>query len=413
MQIDREALWADHMALAAITEPDRPYTRRPFSDLHRDGRAWLAARFRDAGLSVATDPGGSLIGRREGREAEAPVILTGSHSDTVPAGGRFDGISGVLAGLAVARALETAGITLRHPFEVADFLAEEPSDFGLSCIGSRAISGGLEPGHLERTDGTGRSLAEAIGQMGGDPARIAEAQRPPGSIRAMLEMHIEQGRVLEHEGMDIGVVETIVAIRRWRIAITGQADHAGTTPMALRRDALAGAARLVAWIADEATARAAGGPDYLVATVGALEVFPNAFNVIPERVELVLDIRAGREAALEALWAELEAALPDLLEGAGLRAEATLLSRAAPAACDADLQALIARSAAARGFRYRALPSGAGHDAGWIARIAPAAMIFVPCRDGISHSAEEWAEPEQLARGADVLLDTVLAVDRA
>lgn len=411
LHIDREALWADHMALAEITEPDRPYTRRPFSALHRQGRAWLAERFAAAGLAVHTDAGGNLIGRREGSQTDAPVLMLGSHSDTVPAGGRFDGISGVLTGLAAVRALDAAGHRLRHPLELVDFLAEEPSDFGLSCVGSRALSGALEPEHLTRTDADGRTLAQAIAEMGGAPDRIAGVTRAPGAVKAMLELHIEQGRVLEHEGLDIGVVSRIVAIRRQRIEIEGQADHAGTTPMALRRDAMAGAARLIAWIEAEAVRRAAEGPDYLVATVGAVEVRPNAFNVIPERVDLVLDLRGDTREGIDALLADLEARFPDLLEASGLAGRIVPLTLAEPTLCDTRLQERIAVAAEARGYGLRPMPSGAGHDAGWIARVAPAAMIFVPCREGISHSAAEWSSAEQLGRGADVLLDTVLACD--
>ncbi len=241
--VDPDRLWTDVMALAAITDPERPYTRRSFSALFLKGREWLARRFDEAGLDVRIDTAGNLIGRREGADAGLKTIMLGSHSDTVPSGGRFDGIAGVIAALETARSLTDAAVVLRHPLEVVDFLAEEPSEYGLSCVGSRGMAGALEADMLALKNSTGEPLGSGLRRVGGDPERLAESKR--ADIDAFLELHIEQGVVLESEGVDVGIVTSIVGIRRMEIAFEGEADHAGTTPMGLRRDALVAGARTV------------------------------------------------------------------------------------------------------------------------------------------------------------------------
>ena len=409
--VDERRLWADHEALARLTEPERPFTRRSFTPLFSEGRAWLEQRFRDAGLETRIDAGGNLIGRLKGTDAGAGTLMTGSHSDTVPSGGRFDGISGVLAGIEVARCLSARGRPLRHGFEVVDFLAEEASDCGVSCVGSRAMTGHLDETLLAQTFPDGRTLVQALEAVGGDPARLAEAVRD--DIRAFLELHIEQGPVLESADTAIGAVAAIVGITRVEIVFEGQAGHAGTVPMEGRRDALAASAGLVGWVKESATDIARGVPGHFVATAGVLQVEPNAPNVVPARARLVVDARSDDRGQVgrfvDSLRTEAEAAAAR--QGVRL-AVCGLLSESLPVNCDGRLQRAIVRAADRLGLSSMTMASGAGHDTSFLARICPAAMVFVPCRGGLSHHADEWAEPAVLAAGAKVLLETILAVDQ-
>lgn len=407
MIIDRDRLWADVEALARFTRPESPWTRRAFTPEFDAARDWLRTAFAEAGLAVRLDACANLIGRREGSEPGLPVLMSGSHCDTVPAGGRFDGIAGVLAALAFARALSASGTALRHPFEVVDFLSEEPSDYGVSSIGSRAIAGRLSAAHLAMTDGRGETLAQAITRAGGDPAALGEPLRRAGEIAAYVELHIEQGRVLETANLPIGVVDRIVGIARHNLVVTGRTDHAGSTPMDARHDALAGAARVISAV--ESLAREmTGNPEYVVATVGRIAVSPNAANAVPGRVEMVLDLRAGSDAVLAAFPERLRARC-DL---GPLGFEIAPVSLAPATDCAPVVTSAIAAAADRLGLGRRALPSGAGHDAVNAALLAPTGMIFIPCRDGRSHVPEEWSTPEQLYDGARVLAETLLDLDR-
>jgi N-carbamoyl-L-amino-acid hydrolase len=411
LPVDGARLWADLMALAAITEPDRPHTRRSFTPMFLKGREWLAARLREAGLTVRMDTGGNLFGRLEGREPEAGTILIGSHSDTVPSGGRFDGTAGVLAALEIVRSLKEGGVRLRHAVEVVDFLAEEPSEYGLSCIGSRVMAGLMTPEMLDYREPGGERLGEAMNRVGADAARLEQARRT--DIAAFLELHIEQGIVLESQGIDLGIVTAIAGIARAEIRFSGRADHAGATPMHLRRDAGLAAARLVALVNDEARRNAGAGRGHFVATVGVLEQHPNAANVIAGEARLVVDIRAEDHALAQDFLAMLEARSRALAADCAVeRSGWTVLSNTTPAACDPWLRSLLAQGAGALGFSCTDLASGAGHDAAFVARFAPAAMLFVPCREGRSHCPEEWAEPDAIAAGAATIFEAVLRFDR-
>jgi N-carbamoyl-L-amino-acid hydrolase len=408
---DAQRLWDDVMALAAITDPGQPYTRRAFSPRFLEGRAWLARRFEDAGLEPRIDAAGNLIGRRPGRTPGKGVILIGSHSDTVPAGGRFDGAAGVIAALEVARSLHERGLALDHDLEVIDCLAEEANVYGVSCVGSRGLSGRLTPELLAYKEPGGESVAEALARMGGNPGRIAEAER--GDVAAFLELHIEQGRVLESGGIDVGIVRSIVGILRVELIVEGRADHAGTTPMPLRVDALCGAAAATLAVRDKAEALAAEDAGYFAATIGVIESQPNAANVVPATARLVIDARAERRETMLRFAAWVEAELPDAVAATRARlARITTLSDAAAAHADPALCALAGEAADSLGLTWREMASGAGHDAGWLSRVAPMTMIFTPCREGRSHCAEEWAEPGQLAAGAAVMFEAVLRIDR-
>jgi N-carbamoyl-L-amino-acid hydrolase len=412
LQVNADRLWADVMALAEITDPDHPYTRRSFTPLFLKGRAWLAAQFEAAGLATHIDPAGNLIGRLAGKEPSCGVIAIGSHSDTVPSGGRFDGIAGLATGLEVVRALRDAGVRLDHSLEVIDFLAEEPSEFGLSCVGSRGMTGALEPAMLEATRSDAKTLRDALREVGGDPDRLASALRH--DIEAFLELHIEQGIVLETRGLDVGVVTSIVGIRRLRIEFEGAADHAGTTPMSLRHDALVAAAHTVVSVNRIARQLSGDGADYFVATVGILTVEPGASNVVPGRCQMVIEARTTNPALTEKFIGLLERESSEHAGAANVvRGPLVTVSDGPPVACDPRLRQTLREQAGELGVSATDLASGAGHDTAFMTRICPAAMLFVPCRKGKSHAPEEWADCEALAAGAAVLLSSVKALDRS
>ncbi len=395
--------------LAAFTEPDRPYTRRAFTDLYLRARAWLADEFREAGLEPAVDAAGNLVGRRAGRRARAKALAAGSHIDTVVGGGRYDGVAGVLAALEVAQVLHEQGIELDHPLVVYDFLSEEPSDYGASCVGSSALVGTLTPAMLAGSEPGGETLAAALARMGGDPAALGAPLADAGRLAAFLELHIEQGPALEREGVSIGVVEGIVAIQRMEVTVRGKAGHAGTTPMALRRDALVGATALVQDVWERARERAAH--DGFVATVGRLEVLPNGANVVPGEVRLVLEARSLDAAEVGAFLAETRNRARARTEALGLELEAVVTSTAPAAQSDPALVAALEAACDGRGLGYRRLSSGAGHDAMQMANACPVAMLFVPCVDGLSHHPDERAATSDIAAGAAVLLDALQRLD--
>jgi len=412
LPLDADRLWGDVMSLAAITDPQRPFTRRSFSARFLEGRAWLARRFAEAGLAVRIDAAGNLIGRRAGRHPTRAVIAVGSHSDTVPSGGRFDGIAGIAAGLEIVRALEASSEQLDHAIEVIDFLAEEPSEYGLSCIGSRGMVGALEPPMLDLTEPGGERLRDALRRVGGNPDRIGAARRD--DICAFLELHIEQGAVLESRAIDIGLVTSIVGIRRIEIVFTGAADHAGTAPMALRRDALVAAAGTVSMVRRKAEELAAAGRGYFVATVGILEAHPGASNVVPGRSRLVIDVRTTDPALTEDFVTAVDA--DSVRQAAAARVERTrfaTLSDGPPVACDPALRHALHEGAQALNYSAIELASGAGHDAAFMARICPAAMVFIPCRAGKSHAPEEWADRDAIAAGGAVMLRAIQQIDRS
>ena len=411
LPVDAARIAADIAALAEITEPGRSYTRRAFSPLFLKGRAYIEARMKAAGLETRIDAAGNLIGRRRGKNPSRGTIMIGSHSDTVPDGGRFDGIAGVIAALEVARALADQGVTLEHDLEIVDFLAEEVSIFGVSCIGSRGMTGQLPDAWLGRQQ-DGRTLHQAIGEMGGDAGLLAQQSRP--DLAGFLELHIEQGPILENERRDIGVVTTIAGITRIEVIIEGRADHAGTTPMTGRADALVAASQLVLDIRHAASELAAQSKGHFTATVGEFSIEPNAANVVPSRVRLLIDARAELRQDMLAFQGWLAGAAEKLASAQGVTIAAPVtISDNMPTPGHAGLLDILDRAADAVGATHRRMASGAGHDTAWIAKVAPAAMIFVPCRQGRSHSADEWAENDDIALGAGVLLHATLAMDEA
>jgi N-carbamoyl-L-amino-acid hydrolase len=334
----------------------------------------------------------------------------------VPAGGRFDGVLGLLAALEAAQSIREQQVSLAHPLEVVDFLAEEPSDFGLSCIGSRSWAGVLTDSDLARCLPSGLTLAAAIDSVGGTARLLGQPLRNHDSVAAYVELHIEQGLVIAARNAEVGVVTAIVGIRRHEITVEGRADHAGTTPMSVRRDALVGAADFIRAVDQLARSRSDDDP-YLVATVGKLSVQPNAINAVPGSVSMILEARSTDNAALlhfeQELWKRAERELAEReLKDRRLHLKISLLSQTLPTACSPLVQDTIEKAATAAGMKSTRLPSGAGHDGVFVARIAPMGMIFVPCTDGRSHTPEEWAEPIDCAKGARVLAETLILLDR-
>jgi N-carbamoyl-L-amino-acid hydrolase len=407
LSVDPARIAADIDALAAITDPARPYTRRAFTPIFLKGREYLIRRFRDAGLTPRIDAAGNLIGTRPGRAPGKGTIMLGSHSDTVPDGGRFDGVAGVVAALEVARSLEDKGVALDHDLEIVDFLAEEVSIFGVSCIGSRGLAGVRPPEWLDR-EVAGLLLRDGIKEVGGHPG-VTETRT---DIEAFLELHIEQGPVLENGELDIGTVTAIAGITRIEIVVEGRADHAGTTPMGSRQDALAAAARLVTGV--EAIAiELARGQFHFAATVGEFSIEPGAANVVPSRARLLIDARAEHRPDMDLFLHTLLGFVRETAAATGVAIhDPVTISDNSPTPCDKDVIDILDASASAVGARHRRMASGAGHDTAWMARITKAGMIFIPCRGGRSHTPEEFAENNDIALGAAVLMEAVQRLDR-
>ncbi|MEQ6475899.1 Zn-dependent hydrolase [Comamonas sp. wu1-DMT] len=409
--IDGDRLWRRLEDLAKFTRADMPWTRRAFSAEYQAARAWLREAFEAAGLEVRLDAAGNLIGRRPGRRDDLKPLATGSHTDTVNAGGRFDGILGVLAGLEVAHALQDADITLKHPFEVIDFLCEEPSDYGISCVGSRAMAGQLSADMLAARDDQGDTLGQALQRLGARPEALAEADRRQDGFAAFVELHIEQGPMLEREGLDIGAVTDIVGIRRAQLFFEGRPDHAGTTPMNERSDALVAAAIVIRQAQRLALQWSRSTPHYVVATVGRMNVSPNASNTVPGQVDLTLEVRSNHAPLLQEFWEILARRCGPAIGRLGVNWRVEPRTHVDPVACAPLIAAAVEQSAQRLGLGCRRMPSGAGHDAMYLAQTGLSGMIFIPCLDGRSHSAVEWASPGQVLAGTQVLAATLLNLD--
>jgi ureidoglycolate amidohydrolase len=391
--IDRLAAFNDDPDAGGIT-------REVFTPTYAAGLEWVAARMRDAGMQTRLDAFGNLWGRWEGSEPGAPRVLTGSHVDTTLNAGRFDGVVGVLGAIAAVRALRDAGHAPRRGIEVIAFAGEEPR-FGTGCIGSRALVGALGREDLDRLrDRDGVSLAAALAGAGLDPDRIADAALDPAAVHAFVELHIEQGVVLETHGEQIGVVTAIAAPHDLRLRLRGAATHAGATPMDLRRDALAGAAE--AMVALERLARDSPSPT-TVATVGVLRLRPGAINVVPGEVELDVDVRDSDLAAREAVVAGLVDAAEAIAGRRGLELDVEPIVEDVPVTCSPLVVEAAAAACDALGLRARRMISGAYHDAMILAARVPVGMVFVPSRGGVSHHPDEYTAPGQLDDGVRVL----------
>jgi len=377
-------------------------SRVAFGESDIEARKYIATLMTEAGLKVHIDTAGNLIGSRAGQHSLAPIMF-GSHIDSVPGGGNYDGDVGVIGALEVAQLLHDNQIPTRHALQVVVFSDEEG---GLT--GSRAMVGKLDASALQVKSHSGLTIAEGLRAIGGDPDRLHEALRKPGELTAFIELHIEQGAILDEEGIDIGVVTGIVGIQWWDVVITGVANHAGTTPMNVRNDAMLSAAELVLAINEIITS----APGAQVGTVGRINAEPGAPNVIPGRVTMSLEIRDLSADTIWDMFHRIEARAAVIAEQRGTSVIFQHVPvDAEPAPTDERLQHIISRSAESLGLSSKYMPSGAGHDAQDMAQIAPTGMIFVPSAGGISHSPDEYTSPKDMANGANVLLRTVLAVD--
>ncbi len=394
-------------ALAALSERPGELTRRFLTPAHRASIELTAGWMREAGMTTRLDAAGTLIGRYEGDGRESRPLLVGSHLDTVCNGGRYDGMLGVVATIACVDQLKRAGRRLAFPIEVPAFGDEEGARFGIALIGSRAMAGTLPAEWLTRRDGDGVSLAEALAGFGLDPARLGEAARRPGDQLGYLELHIEQGPVLEAEDLPLGAVTGICGATRAEVGFAGRSGHAGTVPMAARRDALAGAAEFV--LAAEEIARASAGA--VLATVGRIGAEPGAANVIAGRCGLTLDVRAPTDPARRAAVARILDTARAIAARRGLEVSIDVFYDADAAPCDAALVADVAACLAARGIVVRSLASGAGHDGMALAAVMPYAMIFMRCAGGISHHPAEAITAEDAAEGTAALLDLLYRLD--
>ena len=382
--------------------PQGGVSRVAYTDADLQGRQYAIKLMREAKLDVSVDAAGNIVGRRAGSDPSLKPLVIGSHIDSVPEGGNYDGDVGSLGAIEVAHTLTENRVVTRSPLEVVVFSNEEGG-----LVGSKAMIGELGSAELEVTSRSGKTIRDGIRYLGGDPERLASARRPRGAVAAYLELHIEQGGTLDEAGVDIGVVEGIVGIRDYEVTFEGFANHAGTTPMDRRRDALMAGSQLVLAVNRVVTSV----PGRQVGTVGRIQAFPGAPNVVPGRVVMTVEIRDLSAEKIDMLARQVISEGERIATATGTSVTFHLFSENVPALTDPRVQGLIARAADGLGLSHRPLPSGAGHDAQDLARIAPAGMIFVPSVAGISHSPRELSRPRDIANGANVLLQTLLAID--
>ena len=375
-------------------------SRVAYSDVDLAGRNYAMNAMRDAGLKPRIDPAGNIFGARAGMDPSLPRILFGSHIDSVPNGGNFDGDVGSMSAIELMQTLEEHHVTTSHPLEMVIWSNEE------NLVGSPAAAGGLDQSVLGRVY-NGIRMEDGLRKIGGDPTRVAEARIVPHSLCCYLELHIEQGGTLDKAKIPIGVVEGIVSIDEYELEFHGFANHAGTTPMPERRNALLAAAKLIEAVQDVVTR----APGRQVGTVGQLEVFPNAHNVVPGLVKLSIELRDLSAEKVARLGDEIQRRAQEIARQTGTEVQIKNVDHDPPAMADPEIQAKIEQAAAGLGLKTMRLASGAGHDAQWMARLAPMGMIFIPSIGGISHSPKELTSWQDCANGANVLLTTVLLLD--
>ena len=396
----------DHIIALAVfgKNPQGGASRVAYSDADKQGREYVLGLLRDAKLDVTIDAAGNLIGRRAGIAGNLKPMLIGSHIDTVPEGGNYDGVVGSMGAIEVAQTLAENNVTTLHPLEVVIFQNEEGG-----LIGSRAMDGELTEKELELVSRSGKTIREGIKFIGGDVTKLAEVRRQKADIAAYFELHIEQGGILDAEKINIGVVEGIVGINWWDVTIEGFANHAGTTAMNNRQDALLAAAKFI-----EAVNRVVTSvPGRQVGTVGRINALPGAPNVIPGKVVLSLELRDLDAAKINMLFEKIQAEAQKIAVDSKTKFDFKEINVNIPAPTDPQIRSLISVAARELGLTTKQMPSGAGHDAQDMARLGPVGMIFVPSVGGISHSPREFSRPDDIANGANVLLHALLKLDQA
>jgi len=401
--LSQERLLHNFNAMKEFTDTEDGITRLAFSDEDWRAREFISGLMKKAGLAVRSDSFGNLIGRREGSDPAADVVMFGSHIDSVPKGGNFDGVMGVLASIEVINWLNENDFVNENPLEVVVFMAEESSRFGAANLGSRAFCGTLTSSELDAlVDDMGISLADMLRYRGLDPA-LLDTAKYTGKIKSFIEIHIEQGKLLEAAGKQIGIVTGIAAPTRLKIILAGDADHSGATPMYLRHDGLCAASEIILLV--EKLAKEAKGE--LVGTVGAIQVSPGVMNVIPGRVELGVDIRSTSMSAKNHMVKQLLPKIKEIAAQRDMPVDIKTIVNETPVIIQEMVQDALIDICKATDYSYMKLPSGAGHDAMHIAAFAPTGMIFIPCKGGISHNPAEAASIEHIVAATDVLYQAI------
>jgi ureidoglycolate amidohydrolase len=405
LEIDSRRLSSEIETLASISDAEPPaITRIVFTPVDLQARTWLISRCEEAGLAVRQDAIGNTFARWKGSDAAAPVIGTGSHIDAIPNAGKYDGVVGVLGGLEAIRALQRDQFRPRASIELVIFTSEEPTRFGIGCLGSRLLSGNLSPNAARKLHDVDRKSIEEVRLQAGMKGELEDVRLPRGYYGAFIELHIEQGPMLERDDANLGVVTKIAAPASAHISIKGAGGHAGGVLMPERHDALCAASELI--LAIEDAARSSGSLD-TVATVGICNVFPGAVNSIPSRVGLSLDVRDTDLAHRDKVVRAVNQAARGIGQTRGVSVDLEMLNEDAPADCAPSIVAALSRACEMHHLSFRHMISRAYHDSLFISHLAPVAMLFIPCRHGYSHRPDEYASPEDIARGALVLSETL------
>jgi ureidoglycolate amidohydrolase len=405
LKIDQQRLLSELETLATISDAEPPaVTRIVFTPTDLRARAWIIARCEEAGLAVRQDAIGNIFARWNGADPAAPAIGTGSHIDAIPNAGKYDGIVGVLGGLEAIRALQRSGFRPKNSIELLVFATEEPTRFGIGCLGSRLLSGTFSAEAAAKLKDRDGESVDDVRRKAGFSGNLQDVKLPKGYYKGFVELHIEQGPLLERAKISLGVVKSIAAPASLRISIEGAGGHAGGVLMPDREDALCAAAELI--LAIEHAARSSGAAD-TVATVGVCDVFPGAVNSIPSRVRITLDIRDTDLARRDGAMQTIERAAKDISSKRQVSIQSEVLNADAPADCAPEVRGALAESCREHGFPFLEMVSRAYHDSLFMSRIAPTGMVFIPCRNGYSHRPDEYAAPEDIARGALVLAEAL------
>lgn len=389
--------------LEKLTDQDKPYTRIVFSEKFYEARSWLKSEYQKLGLSASTDEAGNLIGTLNSKTDTDKVVIIGSHIDTVPSGGRYDGIAGVVAALCVVKHIKENDINLPFNIAVYDYLGEELNDWGISCIGTRGMIGALTPEILSRSNTSGDVLRDEINKIGGNSEALTKPLPVIENILACLELHIEQGKVLEQQKIDIGIVRSIPSISRFNVEVNGQAGHSGTILMDQRADALVASSEIISFVNKLALRISKESNQHFVSTIGKIYVSPNAAAIIPGKVEMTIDLRASSQNSREQYLKELEEKIELMNKSGSCKIVMNNIAYAPYVEMNKELVKLFKKSADTCGMSSQIMDSGAGHDTAQLSRMAPASMIFVPCKDGLSHCPEEYAEISDISKGTAVL----------
>jgi N-carbamoyl-L-amino-acid hydrolase len=405
LEVDKQRLTSEIEELALISDAEAPaVTRIVFTPTDLRARAWFLERCKEAGLAVRQDAIGNIFARWKGQDPHAAAVATGSHFDAIPNAGKYDGVVGVLGGLEAIRALQQSGFNPKRSIELILFTSEEPTRFGIGCLGSRLLSGSLPADAAKKlTDKDGASI-EQVRRTAGFQGELETVKLPAGHYTAFVELHIEQGPLLEQKQVPLGIVRKIAAPSSFRIFVEGAGGHAGGVLMTDRHDALCAGSELI--LAIEQQAKTSGSTD-TVATVGICEVFPGAVNSIPSRVHLTVDIRDTDLRRRDSLIATVDASCHAIAAKRGVTIQQELLNADAPADCAPSIVETLSESCRKHGLPFTNMVSRAYHDSLFMSRIAPTAMLFIPCRNGYSHRPDEYASPEDIARGTLVIAETL------